>query len=127
LKDYFLANDTSKNRIRYNIYQLMNHFEKMHDVMDKLLDFQIQEEIAKDYIEEYFVEMEKLHLELLGELKKQIKFEESHINEAIRRTTNFLTALNIIDLNRDDWIILTTKSLMDKSYYRKIKALVFNP
>lgn len=105
----------------------MNHFEKMHDVMDKLLDFQIQEEIAKDYIEEYFVEMEKLHLELLGELKKQIKFEESHINEAIRRTTNFLTALNIIDLNRDDWIILTTKSLMDKSYYRKIKALVFNP
>ena len=127
MKDYFLANDTSKNRIRYNIYQLMNHFEKMHDVMDKLLDFQIQEEIAKDYIEEYFVEMEKLHLELLGELKKQIKFEESHINEAIRRTTNFLTALNIIDLNRDDWIILTTKSLMDKSYYRKIKALVFNP
>ena len=45
MKDYFLANDTSKNRIRYNIYQLMNHFEKMHDVMDKLLDFQIQEEI----------------------------------------------------------------------------------
>lgn len=135
MKDHFLKKDSLDNRIRYSIYLLMVRFEEMHDLMDQLLSFQIGEEKAKDSIEECLIEMEKIHLELTKDLKKkesahnageQSQFETTLVYEAIRRTYNFLGGLNAINLDSPKWVHVTTKCVVDKSYYRQVKSLVYS-
>ena len=134
MKDHFLEKDTRENRVRLVIFTLMGHFEGMHNTIDKLLNFELHEEKAKDLVEAHLIDMEKLHLNMMKEIRdierendlpKQIDFEETRLFEAIRRTNNFLKMLNIIDLDKDNWIAITTKGLIDKTYYRQIKALVY--
>lgn len=134
MKEHFLQKDSSENQIRYAIYQLMIHFEKMHDVMDDLLHFKLKEETAKDLIEDHLIQMEKIHLDLTTELKKkesshnaatQSEFESTLLYEAVRRTYNFLGGLNNINLDSKKWVHVTTKCLMDKGYYRQVKSLVY--
>lgn len=134
MKNHFLPEETPENNVRYIIYQLMDHFEKIDDVISKLLSFNMDEKKALDQIEDRLIQMEKLHLEMTKEVKKleqdktvgdQIMYESSGVHEAIRRTHNLLSGLNTVDLNSEAWIPKMTRALIDKIYYRQIKALVF--
>ena len=133
-KDHFSPEKGLENETRYVIYQLMDYFEKMDSTITKLLSFEMAETKALDQIEENLIQMEKLHLRL-HQLVKQIEkeqtigeeivYQSSTFHEAIRRTYNLLTALNVIDLNSDNWVSRTTRALVDRVYYRQIKALVY--
>ena len=134
MKEHFLPDEHVENHVRYLIFKLMVHFEGMDDIVNKLLEFNVSEKKALDKIENHLIEMEKLHLELtkkVKELEKQktlgedILYESSQTNEAVRRTFNLLTGLNVIDLNQDAWVSKMTRALVDKIYYRQIKALIF--
>ncbi len=128
MKEHFLKNNSAENKIRYLIFSLMTHFEQMHDLLGDMLSFKIAEEDTKDAFEKHFIEMEKLHRELgkeLAPLRENTDFEKNKLYEAVRRTYNHLKALNVIDLDRDDWAKVVSMALPDKIYYRQIKALVF--
>lgn len=134
MKDHFRPGEHAENNVRYIIYQLMTHFEGMDEMVNQLLAFKVSEDKALDKVENHLIEMEKLHLELTKKVKElethktiseEIVYESSKTHEAIRRTFNLLTALNVIDLNCDSWVAKTTRALVDKIYYRQIKALVY--
>jgi hypothetical protein len=136
MKKHFLRNDTPANRVRYRIFQLMGHFEEMYDLVGALLEFRMHEEKVKNQIEAHLIEMEKEALSMTKELKsieknhtdnEQKKFETTTLYEAVRRSYNLLTALNIMDLESPGWVRVTSKCLIEKVYYRQIKSLIFNP
>lgn len=135
MKKHFLKEETQENRIRLVIFQLMQYFEDMYDILDDLLSFTINEEEALDFIEKKLMEMEALAHSLSHEVKtledshtdaEQEIFEKTKTYEALRRTFNFLTALNVIDLDSKNWVSVTTKCVIDKIYYRQIKSLVYS-
>jgi len=134
VKNHFLPDENTENKIRHAIFQLMSQFERMDVVMTKLLSFELKEEKALDQIEESLIEMEKLHIEMTKAVKEheksksigeEIVYESSSLHEAVRRTYNLLTGLNVIDLNSHKWVSRTTRCLIDRVYYRQIKALVY--
>ena len=134
VKEHFDTHDKPENEIRYCIYQLMDYFEKIDSIMTRLLAFEVKEEKAIDQVEQLLIEMEKHHLRmhhLVKEFEKEqsigeeIVYQSSSLHEAIRRTYNLLSTLNIIDLNHESWVSKTTRCLVDKVYYRQIKSLVY--
>lgn len=135
MKNHFEPEDKPENQCRKLIFTLMISFEKLNATLDQLLNFQIEEKKALDRIEEELIAMEKSHLEMTRQVKKieeeqtiadELIYRSSPLHEAIRRTYNLLTALNVIDLNNERWVEKTARALIDPIYYRQIKALIYN-
>lgn len=125
MEKHFLNKDSAENRIRYRIFQLMTHFEEMHALLGKLLSFSLTEDAVKDQFEEHFIKMEVIHKEMGEEIANTLIAEDSPLYEAIRRTYNHLTALNHLDLDKENWARIAGSALFDPIYYRQIKLIVF--
>ncbi len=134
IKEHFAPLEKPENEIRYQIYQLMDAFEKIHAIMSKLLSFELKETKAIDQIEQILIQMEKSHLRMHQQVKaiekditvgEEIVYKSTPLHEAVRRTYNLLSGLNVLDLNSEKWVMIMTRCLVDTVYYRQIKSIVF--